>query len=1159
MNFYQRKLYALLQVPNLPTWGDNLASQLECLQSDLPQLREWWGENNEQNSGIIGRQAQDIGSSCDADLATNIDQPIAARLAQDIGSSCDRLNLPPIQRTDNTQPVTVHHPISGQQQQVTQLQLLDNAPDISQIQHETDAKKVFWWFWRFYPELLANNQQNALLFPAHLAIPDCPLHSHQSTVSALTGAMFPATWQKGEPHQTPYLLVFTFSPVQEFIKSSRKFLDFWAGSYLLHYLSSRLCWHIAQQLGPDAVIIPSLWSQEIIDALIMQKYPDFASNFAHLQEDGKNPVQRFKDKISTSLSTAGFPNAITVLVSGEAEAKHWGKFLKDTLTTEWVKIGTQVKSHIRTQVIEFLDQQTPEKLEEILTEVFPEFKNTSDKLDPYRRELQLLKQQCCWEWRKLWEAQLDYTWEPYWTAIPLGNPEKPLAINKNNGNFDSAWISSQTEIARPIVDLPDEWETKFYTYFNVGTWWGSIQQRLRICLNDVKYTRNWQISTAPGERSSISGQFSALHPQLNYQVTTTLTGKTRDLRQGSGVAAGSLRLFWFVMSKAYPGLFNGSEKLNALELTKRMAWVYGGVAESLGIPIVLTEDPLPDEAAAELEAEPEASSQNLQQTNQIIDYEKLIRFPNLSSIAVAAFAQAHPHLIQAYRRNLYRLFKQHKSKFSRLQQRAFYSKTSRPSHIPNADKAIKEKFPDIKGGYNGVMFSSKWLIDDMGLQEQERIAASNNANSSNDQNKRKQVEIIREIVQQAHQATGFGDTSPADWWVILLADGDGMGDYVSGKKLNIYRDYVEEDAVDKSSADFNENLFTEFLNKTDKRMGPATHVGLNRALLDFSNRLVPYLTEKRFCGRVIYSGGDDVMVVLPIEDLPEYLLSLRAAWSGGDDPKREFESDRNGDTTKSNTPTGYWYPGEEITTLAKRPHFTMGSNATMSAGVVIAHKSVPLPTVLESLWTAESDRAKRIADKDGICFRVIYGGGNQLEALMKGELLESWWDWVKKYEFYQENLSPLLYRLAEELPNRASITDNYHLFSKAAKVIMESRDSHKQLDVFKLIENWLDDWEDWAKKTLEKWARKSLKEWAEKIIEQRDRKTPQEIEQAVKTLEQIEEWNQQPLEHWVKEAKKLNPIPVGTQPEDLAKLLRFTAFWIDNRVERWQWKEKASD
>ncbi len=91
--------------------------------------------------------------------------------------------------------------------------------------------------------------------------------------------MFPEGWESGQPHKHPYLFLFTFSPVQEFIKASRKLLDFWAGSYLLHYLGVKLCWHIANEYGPDAVITPSLWSQEIIDALIVAEYPSFKQSF----------------------------------------------------------------------------------------------------------------------------------------------------------------------------------------------------------------------------------------------------------------------------------------------------------------------------------------------------------------------------------------------------------------------------------------------------------------------------------------------------------------------------------------------------------------------------------------------------------------------------------------------------------------------------------------------------------------------------------------------------------------------------------------------------------------------------------------------------------------------------------------------------------------
>ena len=110
----------------------------------------------------------------------------------------------------------------------------------------------------------------------------------------------------------PHLLLFTFSPVQEFIKASRKFIDFWAGSYLLHYLGAKICWYIAEEYGPDAIITPSLWGQEIIDALIFQKYREFQGAFNNYIKG--DPVSKFNDNRSASLNTAGFPNLVTAVL-----------------------------------------------------------------------------------------------------------------------------------------------------------------------------------------------------------------------------------------------------------------------------------------------------------------------------------------------------------------------------------------------------------------------------------------------------------------------------------------------------------------------------------------------------------------------------------------------------------------------------------------------------------------------------------------------------------------------------------------------------------------------------------------------------------------------------------------------------------------------------
>ncbi|MEN9223670.1 MAG: type III-B CRISPR-associated protein Cas10/Cmr2, partial [Thermostichus sp. BF3_bins_97] len=756
-------------------------------------------------------------------------------IADHIAAASDRLafrnTFEDAEKLGGMTQVEVRHPLSGQKQniqipnQLTEGQLEERQNRIipyEQVRHG-DPEKAFWWFWRFYPQLVSLETgiqtPSALLLPADTRIPDCPIHDHNSIVAGLAGALFPQNWQPSGPASHADLLLFTFSPVQEFIKSSRKLLDFWSGSYLLHYLSARLCWFIAERYGPDAVITPSLWGQEIIDAWILKKYPEFECYFReidrldtqhmvtqslgqvdpHLQ--GSTPVSRFQERQSTSLSTAGFPNVITALVP-RSEAEAFAKELTQKMGEIWKKIGTQVRDHIRKTCIHHLETRGSQIWEKIA----PTMGTTEGSHINYEREFQKWHQQANWEWNKLWDAQLDHTWESYWTLIPLGDPEKPLKAQTKDPGYLS-WRTAQQTLAQSRIPLPTAPEENAYGTLNVGTWWGSLQARLGQSIQAIKNTRTWRIPVAPGERSTLSGLYSAVHPNLLY----------RDhFCEGAGLPAGSLRMFWALMAEVYPGLFNGSEMLNAIELTKRMAWKYGGIAESLGVS---TEDD---------------------------DLENLIRFPNLSSIAAARFAHEAPAKMrqywQALERQIRQSLPQHRDRFGSL--------TRRPFQVPKTDAHLNPQGGDQPRDqpYNGVMFSSKWLVDDLGLRDLE-------------------AEELRHAVDQAHQQVGLTGGSPSDWWVIVLADGDNMGKYVSGAKLHPYENYLATGVADKLRKRGDE--WRQLLDPNPKqgfpikkRMGPATHVGLNRALLDFSNRLVPYLTEKRFCGRVVYSGGDDVMALL---------------------------------------------------------------------------------------------------------------------------------------------------------------------------------------------------------------------------------------------------------------------------------------------------------
>ena len=1032
--FYARKLYALLQEPANPEWTD---AHLYQAIPELESYSDWWKAHG--------------------------------HTPQDIGSASDRVNFHALSLPSE---VKICHPISGQSQTLETVELSPPNERIAAIHAARAAiavegdsaetlKRLFWWCWRFYPER-REDRATAFLNPAHRILPDCPTPSYNSTVSALTGALFPPAWQATDEPQKPYLLLFTFSPVQEFIKASRKFADFWSGSYILHYLSARLCWVIAQQYGPDAVITPSLWHQEIIDALLIKQYPEFKAEW----KEKLDPVAQFESFASHSLSTAGFPNAITALVPGKGSAIALGKTLKEELRKIWQEIAKQVRDDIKRTVRENLSGQNFERTWEKCEPLFPEAER-----DLYKKELQQLQQQGCWEWNKLWDAQIDNTWQPYFVAVPLGNPDCPSACENTE---DNAWIDQQNAIALPRTCIPTPAEQAAYNQLNVGTWWGSLQARLGQSMQTIKNTRCWQMPTSPGERSSLSGQFSALHPRLHYHDR---------LRHGRGMSAGSMRLFWHVISLAYPGLFDGSERLNALELTKRMAWIYGGVAESCGIKTKKT--------IIRIKSHREQNPNLPWEQAERLLQERFSRFPNLSSIASARFVHDHSRMAREYLDCLKSAIESDESNISNRQRQLFgHSTQSCPSNLPKTDNQVNPR-KWRKQYLNGVMFSSKWLAEDLNLPKEDAA-------------------FLKGAVDKAHKEIGFGDSSPADWWVLLLADGDSMGQYVSGRRLKSYESYLQKDLVDRAGVE--DKTWQDFL-ATPKRMGPATHVGLNRALLDFSNRLVPHLTEHRFCGKVIYSGGDDVLVALPLADMPGYVKSLRAAWCSGEDPLKEFE--RKGDS-------GYWQPPKPAPdNLPNRPLFTMGEGATMSMGIIVAHKSVPLSTVLENLWEAEKEQAKKmlggttaegekpIPAKDGLCFRVVYGSGNTLEAMMKGHLIDPWWKIAEYHKYSNFDLSPVFNRLAEDLPKHAAVTEHHQLCKQAAEAILLRREDQLPEEVTDLILNWLSLWEQWA------WAAKQTANPSEK-------------------------------------AK-------GTEMTDLAALLKFTAFWISRRRQELEWVDALED
>lgn len=769
------------------------------------------------------------------------------------------------------------------------------------IKRETNPKKVFWWLWRCLPTAAckAFNDTSLLLMPADTRIPDTSLWSHTSMTAALAGASigyqttiaeFDAIaekdlWYKYKSH--PYLVSFSFAPVQDLIKSSRKMRDFWAGSWILHYLSAKITWKLAKKYGADSLLYPSLFHQPLIDSWLLEEYPDFKT--------------WIKTPSTNSLLTAGFPNVL-VLVLPQAEVAKAMQTAKQELGRAWKELGDLVLAKVGWG-----------------TEVAAT--------------------------ANCWEGWLDTQWQSYWTGLPIGNTNENFKQSQNprflgwvatlnktytltDPNFSVAIKNGDFRQPSGLFQ-PAELSFLPKNNPNIGSWWGYIFDSTRLNLTAVKNARNWQLPTVFSTRSTVSGIGAAVHH------LSTDWAKESDIKK-----------FW---ERQNP-LFNGSEQLNATEVVKR------------GLHHIL----------------PELLGRK--------DLE--IAYPDLTS-GVAGYLKTQPEVADYYRSTCQKILNKYQQQLGKdWQDRNKWG----IAWAEQGDLNLKEFHPRL--------LNAGWLVEDLGI-EPEDIKA---------------LQLCRAELNTII-AKSYPQHNPTDWYVLAAGDGDGMSEWLKGEKLDTYSRYVDstliplpkltelQELIDENRGKLGKLTTEELVNLTDeqleklvqtrkitdflelgKRMGPSTHNALSRALLDFSNRLVPYLTENRYAGRLIYAGGDDVLAYTNLWEWDRWLWDIRQCFRGDRDPANEFKS--AGD---------YWQWRDKSTNLAnitQRPLFTMGGNATISFGIVIAHQSVPLAIALENLWAAEAQAKEHQStdshQKDAVQVRVMYQNGNILSSTSKFAVFNYW-------------------------------------------------------------------------------------------------------------------------------------------------------------------------
>ncbi len=203
-------------------------------------------------------------------------------------------------------------------------------------------------------------------------------------------------------------------------------------------------------------------------------------------------------------------------------------------------------------------------------------------------------------------------------------------------------------------------------------------------------------------------------------------------------------------------------------------------------------------------------------------------------------------------------------------------------------------------------------------------------------------EALKSLIEAAAELKPVGIPRPTPYLAILASDGNRMGEYLRGRVSDAIR-------------------------------GLTGHRHLSAALGDYSLRAVPRVVQGHpegpaRLGRLVYAGGDDVLAMLPVADLPAVLEELSLLFSG-----------------LSGTGADGWFEAQNGTVdTCEEAWKALDPSASIRVGVAIVHEQDPLGAGLEAARQAEA-AAKDVPGMNtpgsgAFCIAVVHRSGDAYQA-----------------------------------------------------------------------------------------------------------------------------------------------------------------------------------
>jgi CRISPR-associated protein Cmr2 len=234
------------------------------------------------------------------------------------------------------------------------------------------------------------------------------------------------------------------------------------------------------------------------------------------------------------------------------------------------------------------------------------------------------------------------------------------------------------------------------------------------------------------------------------------------------------------------------------------------------------------------------------------------------------------------------------------------------------------------------------------------------------------------------------------YYAVLCMDGDDMGQWVSGVKTPPLERVLAQKAWDyfqngkngeggwKPSAQDIEDGLPPDPTAVRRPLSPGFHAALSEAISNFGLYCAGQIVEA-FGGQLLYSGGDDVLAMLPATKALDCAFALQCAFRG-EIPDNASDSVKRALRWSADNPHGLFeFPAHGFITCKHgagkderlRPNWPLmvpGPKATTSVGIAIGHVRSPMQDTIQAARDAEM-AAKAVPNKSAFALDVLKRSG----------------------------------------------------------------------------------------------------------------------------------------------------------------------------------------